>query len=172
MKRHLLLIGLPGSGKTSVGRQIARTVGYPFVDIDAVVEVRAGKTIARIFDEEGEPRFRTLDLEETDRALNNEPAIIATGGGWAAQPGALERARAHAVIVYLETPPPTAAARAAASDTRPLLQGRHPEGRMEELLTLRAPFYEQADLTVSTQDRTAAAVAAAVVELARSRVGW
>ena len=94
MKRHVLLIGLPGAGKTTVGRLVAERLHAGFVDIDTILIRKEGKPIAMIFAEKGEPAFRVMERTAVEAALANQPAVIVPGGGWAAQPGALEAAKA------------------------------------------------------------------------------
>ena len=93
MKRHVLLIGLPGSGKSAVGRLVAEKLQAGFVDIDAIVERREGRPITMIFAEKGEAAFREMERKEVETTLAGEPAVIAPGGGWAAQPGAIDAAK-------------------------------------------------------------------------------
>lgn len=172
MKQHVLLIGLPGSGKSTVGRLVAGELQAGFVDIDAILIRKEGKPIAMIFAEKGEQAFREMERREMEAALAQLPAILAPGGGWAAQAGALDGARAGAYVVYLKARPDTAAARAVPSGTRPVLMGGDSEGQMRELLEAREPFYRRADATVDTERKTAEQVAAEVVRLARSGAGW
>lgn len=172
MKKHLVLIGLPGSGKTTVGRIVAEQLHAGFVDVDAILIRKEGKPIAVIFGEKGEAAFREMEHKEMEAALANQPAVIAPGGGWAAQPGALETARANGYVVYLKTRPETAAGRAAPSGTRPLLMGEDPEAQMRALAKEREPFYQQADAKVETDRQTAEQVAAEVVRLAQTSAGW
>ncbi len=179
MKRHIVLVGLPGSGKTTVGRLAAAELGAPFVDLDEVIEAGSGQRIAQLFAGPGEAAFRDLEREAMERALAGRPSVIAAGGGWAAQPGNLEAAGGRAVTVYLRAAPDLAARRVTASqpqdpksDRRPLLVGQEVEQRMRELLESRRSFYDRCQTSVPADQDQPGAVAAAVVKLARSLAGW
>ena len=172
MKRHIVLIGLPGAGKSTVGRMVAERLHAGFVDIDNVLIRKEGKPISMIFAEKGEQAFREMERKEVEVALGNEPAVIAPGGGWAAQPGALDSARSRGYFVYLKSRAEVAAGRAEPSGTRPVLMGDDPVVLMRELYTARDPFYAKADATVLTEAKSAENVAAEVVKLAQTGAGW
>jgi len=172
VKRHIVLIGLPGAGKSTVGRMVADKLHAGFVDIDTILIRKEGKPISMIFAEKGEPVFREMERKEVEAALANEPAVIAPGGGWAAQPGALENAKSRGYLVYLKARAEVAAGRAEPSGTRPVLMGDDPLARMRELYTARDPFYAKADATVLTEAKSAENVAAEIVKLAQTGAGW
>lgn len=172
MTRHLVLVGLSGSGKSAAGRLAAAALDAPFYDIDALIEEREGTSIGRLFAERGEAAFRELERATVREALADVPGIIAPGGGWAAQPWSAGDAAARAVLVYLRTDPVVAAARVAHEGNRPLLEGVDPIERLQQLLEEREAAYLAAPLVVETDARTVAEVAEQLVALARSRAGW
>jgi len=172
VKRHIVLIGLPGAGKSTVGRLVAERLHAGFVDIDTILIRKEGKPIAMIFAEKGEPVFREMERKEVDAALANEPAVIAPGGGWAAQPGALDDAKSRGYLVYLKARAEVAVGRAEPSGTRPVLMGDDPLARMRDLFTTRDPLYAKADATVLTEAKPAEKVADEVVKLAQTGAGW
>ena len=172
--RHLVLVGLPGAGKTTVGRLVAEDLGWPFVDVDALIEERVGSSPSAIFADGGEPEFRELERQSVGELIAEDRShVIAPGGGWAAQAGALESGAERAFTVYLQTDPAVAASRTNKSRHRPLLDvdGAGRETRMRELHSQRERSYDRCDAVVETDDRTAAEVARKVAELARSHMG-
>jgi shikimate kinase len=172
MKRHVILIGLPGAGKTTVGALAAVELGTGFVDLDHVIEREQGMSVSEIFALRGEPGFRELEREAAVRVLAGDPQVVAPGGGWSAQPGALESARSRGFIVYLRTEPGVAARRLTEFRSRPLLGGPDPEARVRELLSAREAFYLRADAAVSTDGRLPKDVGRDVAMLARSQAEW
>jgi shikimate kinase len=171
-RRHIILVGLPGSGKTTVGRLVATSLGAPFVDLDDAIQGRAGKSVARLFAEEGEGAFRALEAELGGAVLRGPPSVVAPGGGFFVGDVTRAMARGSGLVVYLETDPAVAAARLGGAAGRPLLEGGRTGARVAALLAERAPLYRQSECTVATDGRSAADVAVAVVSLARDRAGW
>ncbi len=165
--RHLILIGLPGSGKSTVGPLIAASLELPFVDLDNIIIRRMGMPVVRIFGEFGETRFRELEREATAEKLAEAPSVIAPGGGWAAQPGNLDEARTRALFFYLQVAPEIALERAGRGAVRPLLAGGEALGRMHTLLTERQQFYARADATIRNDAADPALAAADIVDWIR-----
>jgi len=172
----VLLVGQMGAGKSTVARLLAaRWPGYRAVDLDALVEARAGATIAELFRARGEAAFRALEAEVLGELLAlAEPLVVATGGGAPCQPGAIERMRAAGIVIWLAAPPGVLAARAL-GDTRPLLGGLDLAGAERTLasqLEVRRRFYEQADLVVDAAappDEVASAIDRALAVLVHPR---
>jgi shikimate kinase len=171
-RRHIVLVGLSGAGKTAAGRRAAELLGAPFVDIDALIEARAGKSIAHIFAEDGERTFRFLEAGVGKEVLAGAPAVVATGGGFFEDAAVRWRCLESACVIYLQTDPGTAAARLVGAADRPLLRGAEPEGRLRELLALREPAYLQAQKRVRTDALRLDEVAERIYELARAEGGW
>lgn len=171
--RHLLFVGLSGSGKSTVGQLVADELGATLFDIDQLLVRQIGMPVSQMFGKLGEPEFRRMERDAVSAAWAAEgPSIIVPGAGWAAQPGQMEAGRSRSLTFYLECPPPVAARRIAEGEVRPLLTGVDPEERLRALLKDREPFYRLADYEVATAKRTAADVAGEVVSLARRFGGW
>jgi shikimate kinase len=109
MQRHVLLVGLPGCGKSTVGRLAADGLAAPLIDIDGLLVREMGMPISQIFGMVGEARFREMERDAVNAAQGGNPGVIVPGGGWAAQPGQLEAALASSLVVYLKCQPATAA---------------------------------------------------------------
>jgi shikimate kinase len=171
--RHVVLVGLPGVGKTTVGSLVAEGLSAPLVDIDQILVRQVGRPVDQIFGMMGEPVFRQLEREAVATALEGEPAVIVPGGGWAAQPGQIETAMRFGLIIYLKCTAATAARRAEQGEVRPLVAGGgDPVQKMVALLNERESFYRLAHHEVSAGTRDASEVAKDVLELARIHAGW
>ncbi len=155
-----------------MGRLVAEALAAPFVDLDGLIERRAGKSVPRLFAEDGEPAFRALEAELGAEVLRGPPAVVAPGAGFFAGDVTRRLAGGSGLVVYLETTPAVAAERLGGAAGRPLLEGGSTEARITALLAGRAPLYRAAECTVPTDGRSAADVAVAVVLLARDRAGW
>lgn len=165
MKRHAILVGLPGAGKTTVGRRVSELLSTEITDLDEEVEAVTARSIPKIFAESGEAEFRKLERAAMERALAAPPHLIAAGAGWIAQPGNLEAAReAGALVVCLRVSPAVAAARVGEDETRPLLAGGDPTRRLEQLLQERETWYSKADAVVDAEGEVES-VAARLMEV-------
>jgi len=163
----LVLVGLPGVGKSTVGREAARRLDWPFLDFDAEIERREGRTVAELFAERGEAHFRGLERRLTEELAGRGRIVLAPGGGWAAQPGLMDLLRPPARIIHLAAAPAAAAARLGAGRAaRPLLQGADAEARIARLLRQRAAAYARADVVIDTEVLDFDAVVAKVCALA------
>jgi shikimate kinase len=171
LKRHVVLVGLPGSGKTIVGRELASRLGVPHSDVDLIIERRAGRSIPEIFRLDGEVAFRRLEREIVDELLGEPPHVISPGGGWVMGVGDLGSLNFAALVVFLEVEPGAAVQRLGGSGGRPLLEP-DPLAAMARLLGARNPIYRTAEAAVNTTNATVAAVADRVLGLARIRAGW
>lgn len=171
-RRHVVLVGLPGSGKTSVGRCVARSLSAPFVDLDERIVAARGTSIAQIFAAEGEASFRALEREHVRAVLTGEPVVLASGGGFVLDDGNRAAIRALCLVVYLQTDAHEAARRLGPNPGRPLLEGGDTAWRLAQLLRRREPAYLSASYRVSTDGRTVDEVAAQVAKLAREVAGW
>jgi len=165
-ERHLVLVGLMGTGKSSVGKRCAELLDRPFVDTDELVVVAAGVPFDDLWAAEGETGFRTRErVAVADAAASPAPLVIACGGGAVLDPGNRRALRARGFVVWLDAPPEVLASRLADDDSRPLLAGGDRVTTLSRLGTTRAAAYEAAaHATVDTAGRSIEEVAAAVVE--------
>ena len=162
--RGVVLVGFMGSGKSSVGRALARRFGVPFVDVDERIESAAGCRIRDLFAREGEPAFRAREKAALRDALSVKGCVIATGGGAFADEENRVLLRSYAPVVYLETAVETLLERLSGDLGRPLLRGGDREEVVRELLSRREPGYRTADMTVRTDGRSVQDVAGRVAE--------
>jgi shikimate kinase len=163
MPPRVVLIGLPGSGKTSAGRALARSLGVEFADSDALVTGSTGRSVASLFAERGEAGFRAAEADTIATALREFAGVLSLGGGAVTTPRVRAELRACAVpVILLQARTATLLARIGDGASRPLLAA-DPPGRLAVLTAERAPVYEEvATAVITTDDRSPAQVAAAI----------
>lgn len=161
---HVALVGLPGSGKSTVGRQLARRLGRPFIDTDQVIEQRVGLSIREFFEREGEESFRDLEQSVIDELTLGEPCVLSTGGGAVLRLANRQHLKQRTQAVYLHSAPEEVFRRLRHDRNRPLLQVPDPLARLRELYALRDPLYrESARFVVETGRPSVAALVNMVV---------
>jgi shikimate kinase len=152
----IYLVGMMGVGKSTVGARLAARLDRNFLDTDREVERMAGRSVAEIFENEGEARFRVLEAEAIE-AASTDAAVVALGGGAIAQPGAVERLRERGRIVFLMAEPAVLIDRIGNPASRPLLVGLDRSAqieKLEKLLAERLPFYQQAEIQIDARGTT------------------
>lgn len=150
--RSIVLVGLMGAGKTTVGKRLASTLKLPFTDADTEIEKAAGKSIEEIFADHGETYFRDGERRVITRLLRNGPQVLATGGGAFMNASTRARIRQNGVSVWLRADLPLLMKRVLRRSHRPLLKRSDPRKVMEQLMEERYPVYATADLTVDSRD--------------------
>jgi shikimate kinase len=163
--RPIVLIGFMGTGKTTVGRQLAARTGRRFLDLDDVISQRAGRPVPEIFRSDGEPAFRRLEREALEHVLAEEGVVIATGGGAACREPNLSLMLERADVVALWASPEEVIRRTGARSGRPLLDGaQDPLAAAQALLAAREPFYRRAHLRVETEGKRPELIAQEIAE--------
>lgn len=152
MKTNIALIGFMGTGKTAVGKALAERLDKKFIELDSLIERKAGKTIPEIFNQDGEIAFRELEIEVTKEVAEKKNAVIACGGGVVLNKINIDRLRKESLIVYLTASPKIILKRTSNdAEERPLLKVANPSLTIQELLRFRKPFYERAaDIKIDT----------------------
>ncbi|MEQ1651436.1 MAG: 3-dehydroquinate synthase [Hyphomicrobium sp.] len=151
-QRSIVLVGLMGCGKSSIGKRLAARLGLSFLDADEEIERAAAKTINEIFSDHGEAHFREGERKVISRLLSNGPQVLATGGGAYMHPDTRQRIRESSVSIWLRADLPVLMRRVSKRDTRPLLRSGNPEATMRKLIEARYPVYAGADMTVESRD--------------------
>lgn len=168
---HIILVGLPGSGKSTVGPAVAERLGRAFLDFDAEIERREGMSIRDIFGAKGEGYFRDRERELTEELREFGRMVLAPGGGWAADVERVALLRPPARLLYLKVKPETALKRLGGDrDSRPLLSRPDPLGELRRLLAARSAAYEGADWVVDTERVDLKGVIDRVVALASPKM--
>lgn len=158
LRRHIALVGLPGAGKTRVGRALAARLACGFADSDGEVERIAGGTVSSIFACQGEAAFRKLECEAIERLIHSEPRVIALGGGAFHAPSVRQSLLERALVIWLDVPEDVLVERLGRGGGRPLLEGGDLRARLRALYEERRAHYARA------QVRVAAATSAEVIE--------
>ncbi len=148
--RPIVLVGLMGVGKSTVGRRLAGRLDLPFVDADHAIEEAAGMTVTEIFDRFGEPYFRDGERRVIARLMDGKPKVIATGGGAFINGDTRSLILAEATAIWLNAHPDVLAERVRRRDTRPLLRGRNPREVLGELARVRDPIYALAPIHIAS----------------------
>jgi len=151
-ERTVVIVGLMGAGKSTVGRRLAARLEVPFIDADAEIEKAAGCSIEDIFEVHGEAAFRDGERRVIARLLDGPVHVLATGGGAFMDPGTRQRIRETGVSVWLRAELDLLVKRTARRDHRPLLKGRDPRRVLEQLIAERYPIYAEADIIVDSGD--------------------
>lgn len=151
---NIALTGFMAAGKTVVGQRLARSLGWSFVDLDAVIEAAEGCAVREIFDGRGEPYFREREKAALARVLEGSAQVIALGGGAVVDGDNLRLLKQRSLLVWLKVSPRAVLGRVGETDDRPLLRGPDRLKRIEELSAQRESIYAEADITVDTDELT------------------
>lgn len=152
LDKSIVLVGLMGVGKTTVGRRLAAALDLPFADSDQEIETAAGMSIADIFETHGEAEFRRGEKRVIERLVNGPQCVLATGGGAFVDDDSRALIKSRCVSIWLRADLDVLMRRVSKRATRPLLQADDPRAVMQRLMAERAPFYEQADFTIDSHD--------------------
>lgn len=167
LERPLILTGFMGAGKSSVGRVLAGKLGCPFVDLDAEIVAREGRSINEIFATYGETAFRALESASLEHVLQRGMAVIATGGGAVIADANRALMRASGVVVNLTASFDRIMERLSGATNRPLYAGEDPAKRIRALMEQREQFYNDADIRIDTDGKSVEDVAAKILEYLR-----
>lgn len=171
MDGNIYLVGFMATGKTSVGKELAKKKKWQFLDLDDLIELREKRQISDIFAKEGEPYFRRVEKATLKEVAKQKKFVVACGGGVMIDPENIRMMRETGKIICLTATVDTILKRASAFSHRPLLNVAHPRKQIEVLFQLRAPFYAQADKTVDTSKITIREATRKVVKLLSERKG-
>lgn len=143
-----------GVGKSALGRKVARSLGYRFIDSDQVIEKKAGKPISRIFEEQGESAFRQMERDFIETGHPEKGCVVSCGGGLVIQEGMSELLKSKGIVISLFASAETIVERTSRNKNRPLLNVDNPEERVRQLLAEREPVYMSAGACITTENRS------------------
>src|SRR6266702_3973998 len=168
--RSIVLVGMMGAGKSTIGRRLAARLHLPFSDADTEIEAAASMSIPDIFETHGEAYFRNGEARVIARLLDNGPAVIATGGGAFMREETRDRIREKAISIWLRADAEIIMRRVRRRADRPLLQTENPEATVSRLLEQREPVYQDADLTIASRDVPHERIVDECIEALRARL--
>ncbi len=165
MGKNIIMVGFMGSGKTTVGRILAKKIGYEFFDTDKYIEKKEQMTINEIFATKGEPYFRALELEVAKEISTSENKVIGTGGGMVKNDEIMRLLKANGIVIYLKASPGKIAHNLRNDDSRPLLAGGDKYGKIKALLAQREPLYiKAADIIINTDRKVPKSAAMDIID--------
>lgn len=170
LPKSLVLVGMMGAGKTSIGRRVAARLGVPFVDADDEIEAAAGCSIEDIFETYGEAAFRDGERRVIERLLGKPVQVVATGGGAFADPDTRKAIIGRCISVWLRAEPEVLWRRVSRRSDRPMLMTENPRATLEQLIEKRYPLYAEADITVDSIDGPPEDVVEAVIAAVKDYV--
>lgn len=166
--KNIYLVGFMGTGKTAVGKELAKIKKRQFVDLDELIGLKEKRTISDIFAKSGEPCFRRIEKRVLQEVAKEKEFVVATGGGIVMDTENIRTMRDTGIIICLSAAPEVILIRTSGSSHRPLLNVENPRERVELLLKLRAPYYALADKTIDTSKLTVAQVVEKIIKVTRS----
>ena len=171
LDRPIVLVGLMGVGKSSIGRRLAKQIGVPFADSDQEIELAADCTVSELFARYGEQSFRDGERRVVARLVARGPMVLATGGGAFVDPQTRELLNRTAITVWIDAPIDVLVERVSRNDNRPLLRKGNPAEILTRLAEQRRPAYEQAQVKVVSGRGSHAEVVEAIIAAVRERMG-
>jgi shikimate kinase len=165
MESNIILVGFMGTGKTTVGRQLAAETGRNFYDMDVLIEEHAGMSVPDIFEQKGEKYFRELERRILTDAVKGTDKILAAGGGIVLNPDNVAVMKQNGIVIALAAQVDTLWERLKDSTARPLLKGENPREKMEQLYTQRTGLYQDADFIVHVDGKSPSILAKEIVQL-------
>lgn len=167
MSNNIVLVGMMGSGKTTIGSFLAKKLDFKFTDIDDIIEREEKKSINELFDLYGEGVFRNLETDAIKRFSKYKSQVISTGGGAILKHENIEALKENGILIYLKATPKELFERVKMDESRPLLQTPNPLKTLEEILKNRQEYYEMADITIDTEDKASFEIVNEIIEKAR-----
>lgn len=169
MSLNIYLVGFMATGKTAVGKEVARQLNQQFLDLDSLIEEKQKKKISQIFTEDGETYFRSLEKQALREISVGRDLVVSCGGGIVLDKENIQIMKQTGIMICLSARPEVILVRTRSYRHRPLLNVDNPQNKIEELLKIRAPFYAQADYTIDTSDLTVSSVVNKVLEYVRAK---